>query len=62
MLDRLLSLRNDLGLLSGEYDTGAARQVGNFPQAFSHFALVRTALSLHLQEPLRTTLESQRIG
>jgi GH15 family glucan-1,4-alpha-glucosidase len=60
MLDRLLSLRNDLGLLSEEYDTGAARQVGNFPQAFSHLALVRTAISLHEQKPLRGRLETPR--
>ena len=44
LLDRLLSLRNDLGLLSEEYDTRAKRQVGNFPQAFSHLSLVRTVL------------------
>jgi GH15 family glucan-1,4-alpha-glucosidase len=43
---RLLSLRNDLGLLAEEYDVRAGRQVGNFPQAFSHVALVNTALNL----------------
>ncbi len=43
---RLLSLRNDLGLLSEEYDPRAKRLVGNFPQAFSHVALVATALNL----------------
>ncbi len=43
---RLLSLRNDLGLLSEEYDTKEKRLVGNFPQAFSHIALVDTALML----------------
>ncbi len=40
LLNRLLALRNDLGLLSEEYDTAAQRQVGNFPQAFSHIAMV----------------------
>ncbi len=40
LLDYLLSLRNDLGLSSEEYDTGKKRQVGNFPQAFSHIAMV----------------------
>jgi GH15 family glucan-1,4-alpha-glucosidase len=60
LLDRLLALRNDLGLLSEEYDTRARKQVGNFPQAFSHLALVRTALSLHHEEPLRDRLESHR--
>jgi GH15 family glucan-1,4-alpha-glucosidase len=57
LLDRLLALRNDLGLLSEEYDVRAGRQVGNFPQAFSHFALVRSALSLHDRAPLRDRLE-----
>lgn len=60
MLDRLLSLRNDLGLLSEEYDPSAKRLLGNFPQAFSHLALVRTALSLHEQKPLRGRLETPR--
>lgn len=58
LLDRLLALRNDLGLLSEEYDTITGRQVGNFPQAFSHLSLVRTALSLHRDEPLRDRLEN----
>jgi GH15 family glucan-1,4-alpha-glucosidase len=57
LLDRLLALRNDLGLLSEEYDTEAGLQVGNFPQAFSHLALVRTALSLHYDEPLRNSIK-----
>jgi GH15 family glucan-1,4-alpha-glucosidase len=41
-----LSLRNDLGLLAGEYDTTAGRLAGNFPQAFSHIALINTAHNL----------------
>ena len=44
LFERLLSLRNDVGLLSEEYDTIARRQVGNFPQALSHIALVNSAL------------------
>ena len=36
-------LRNDVGLLAEEYDPGSGRQLGNFPQAFSHVALVNTA-------------------
>jgi GH15 family glucan-1,4-alpha-glucosidase len=43
LLDRLLDLRNDLGLLSEEYDPVAGRLVGNFPQAFSHVSLVNSA-------------------
>jgi GH15 family glucan-1,4-alpha-glucosidase len=53
LVDRLLALRNDLGLLSEEYDTGLKRQVGNFPQGFSHLSLVQTVLGLHHQAPLR---------
>ena len=40
LLEYLLSLRNELGLLAEEYDTERHRQVGNFPQAFSHIAMV----------------------
>jgi GH15 family glucan-1,4-alpha-glucosidase len=43
LFERLLSLRNDLGLLSEEYDPVAKRLLGNFPQAFSHIALINTA-------------------
>src|ERR1019366_6166897 len=42
LLERLLDLRNDLGLLSEEYDPVAGRLVGNFPQAFSHVSLVNS--------------------
>jgi GH15 family glucan-1,4-alpha-glucosidase len=43
LFERLLSLRNDVGLLAEEFDPSAGRQLGNFPQAFSHVALVNTA-------------------
>jgi GH15 family glucan-1,4-alpha-glucosidase len=46
MLERLLALRNDLGLLAEEYDPVHGRQLGNFPQAFSHLALADTARNL----------------
>jgi hypothetical protein len=46
LLDRLLGLRNDLGLLSEEYDPVAGCLVGNFPQAFSHVSLVNSASKL----------------
>ena len=46
LYDRLLGLRNDVGLLSEEYDPHAKRLVGNFPQAFSHVGLVNSALNL----------------
>jgi GH15 family glucan-1,4-alpha-glucosidase len=47
---RLVALRNDLGLLSEEYDPRAKRLVGNFPQAFSHMALVNSAYNLTRSE------------
>jgi len=46
LFDRLLGFRNDLGLLSEEYDVDARRLVGNFPQAFTHLTLVDAALTL----------------
>jgi GH15 family glucan-1,4-alpha-glucosidase len=46
LFERLLALRNDLGLLAEEYDPGAKRQLGNFPQAFSHTAIINTAAHL----------------
>jgi GH15 family glucan-1,4-alpha-glucosidase len=61
LFGRLLALRNDLGLLSEEYDAIGGRLVGNFPQAFSHVSLVnsayrlsgRDALAIEPEEPLR---------
>jgi GH15 family glucan-1,4-alpha-glucosidase len=46
LFERILALANDVGLLAEEYDTGARRLVGNFPQALSHIALVNAAFSL----------------
>jgi GH15 family glucan-1,4-alpha-glucosidase len=46
LFENLVSLCNDVGLLSEEYDSHAKRQVGNFPQAFSHVAMVNTAMNL----------------
>jgi GH15 family glucan-1,4-alpha-glucosidase len=46
LFDKLLALRNDVGLLAEEYDSVLGRQVGNFPQAFSHIALVNAAFDL----------------
>jgi GH15 family glucan-1,4-alpha-glucosidase len=46
LYERLLSLRNDVGLLAEEYDPNAKRLVGNFPQAFSHIAIINTAHNL----------------
>jgi GH15 family glucan-1,4-alpha-glucosidase len=52
LFERLLDLRNDLGLLSEEYDPRHNRQLGNFPQAFSHVALVSSARLLADQDVL----------
>jgi GH15 family glucan-1,4-alpha-glucosidase len=46
LFERLVSLRNDVGLLSEEYDTSTGRHLGNTPQAFSHASLITTALTL----------------
>ena len=46
LFDRLLALRNDVGLLAEQYDPVQRRMLGNFPQAFSHVGLVNTALNL----------------
>jgi GH15 family glucan-1,4-alpha-glucosidase len=46
LFERLLDLRNDVGLLSEEYDPVSGRLVGNFPQGFSHIALINTAFNL----------------
>ncbi|MCX4393184.1 glycoside hydrolase family 15 protein [Streptomyces sp. NBC_01767] len=48
LFERLLALRNDLGLLAEEYDPVQQRQLGNFPQAFSHMGLIQSARLLHL--------------
>jgi GH15 family glucan-1,4-alpha-glucosidase len=46
LFERLLTLRNDVGLLAEEWEPRAGRLVGNFPQAFTHLALVEAALAL----------------
>ncbi len=53
LFERLLGLRNDLGILSEEYDVDTHRQVGNTPQAFSHVGLVNTARHLSGTHPAR---------
>ncbi|MDQ3264131.1 MAG: glycoside hydrolase family 15 protein [Myxococcota bacterium] len=50
LFERLLTLRNDVGLLSEEYDPVAGRMLGNFPQAFSHVGLINTAYNLTPQQ------------
>jgi GH15 family glucan-1,4-alpha-glucosidase len=64
LFERLLSIRNDVGLLSEEYDQQAKRLVGNFPQAFSHVGLVNTAHNLAGAGAAhhRTTQDQQGLG
>ena len=62
MFERLLTLRNDVGLLAEEYDPRSGQQLGNFPQAFSHVALIVSAynVSASESEARRTTQRCQR--
>jgi GH15 family glucan-1,4-alpha-glucosidase len=62
LFERLLALRNDVGLLSEEYDPRYGRLVGNMPQAFSHVPLVQTALNLsgHAEEHRRGVGRDER--
>ncbi len=54
LFERMLAIRNDVGLLSEEYDPRERRQLGNFPQAFSHLALVNSAHNLSMEaQPVR---------
>ena len=62
LFERLLALRNDVGLLAEEYDTHLGRQCGNFPQAFSHVGLINTAYNLQPRPtggPTRQTAEGK---
>ena len=63
LFERLLDLRNDVGLLSEEWDPRARRQLGNTPQAFSHVGLVNTALALDVDaDHVRTGPEAGEPG
>ena len=62
MFERLCGLCNDVGLLSEEYDPKADRLLGNFPQAFSHVALINTAANLSMAEHGPSVMRSRRHG
>ncbi len=63
IFERLLSLRNDVGLLAEEYDPRARRQLGNFPQAFSHIALINSAQNLVLAKgPAKERLQHAAVS
>ena len=63
LFERLIALCNDVGLLSEEYDSIAKRQVGNFPQAFTHVALINTAHNLSRDfGPAQHRAESNETG
>jgi GH15 family glucan-1,4-alpha-glucosidase len=55
LFSRLVGLANDVGLLAEEYDPVAGRLLGNFPQAFTHLALVNSAFNVlpHLPSPMQ---------
>ncbi len=64
IFERVLAIRNDLGLLSEEYDPVHRRLLGNFPQAFSHVGLVNTAYNLEINstsDPSSTTSPGSHI-
>jgi GH15 family glucan-1,4-alpha-glucosidase len=60
MFDRMCALCNDVGLLPEEYDPKAGRLLGNFPQAFSHVALINTAANLSMAEHGPSAMRSRR--
>ncbi len=62
MFERLCALCNDVGLLSEEYDPKAHRLLGNFPQAFSHVALINTAANLSMAEHGPSVMRGRRYG
>jgi GH15 family glucan-1,4-alpha-glucosidase len=63
LFKRLIGLCNDVGLLAEEYDVGVRRLLGNFPQAFSHIALINTAYNLdHAAKPCEQRSGHKRIG
>jgi GH15 family glucan-1,4-alpha-glucosidase len=63
LFERLLALRNDLGLLSEQFDPDAKRMVGNFPQAFSHVGVINTARNLaHAEGPAEHRREGDSAG
>ena len=53
LFERLLDLRNDVGLLSEEFDPRVGRMLGNFPQAFTHLAIINTAFVLREGRSMR---------
>ena len=62
LFERVLSVRNDVGLLSEEYDSVRGRLVGNFPQAFSHVSVIGTARNLSRGEVGPAERRRSRLG
>jgi GH15 family glucan-1,4-alpha-glucosidase len=60
LFERLMAMRNDVGLLSEEYDPVAKRQLGNFPQAFTHVAMINSAFNLtHAEKPAQQRAQAK---
>jgi GH15 family glucan-1,4-alpha-glucosidase len=55
LFERLLAIANDVGLLAEEYDVERRRQIANFPQAFSHLALINAARAISAARAARDT-------
>ena len=63
LFERLLSISTDLGLISEEYDVGRRRLIGNFPQAFSHIAMINSAFNLeHEDAPAKERSGHDEVG
>jgi GH15 family glucan-1,4-alpha-glucosidase len=60
LFERMIGLANDVGLLSEQYDPGLRRLVGNFPQAFSHTALITTAATLESEDSVAAAISRAR--
>ncbi|MEO8938031.1 MAG: glycoside hydrolase family 15 protein [Burkholderiaceae bacterium] len=62
LFERLLAVTNDVGLLAEEYDPATRRQLGNFPQAFSHVSLINSALGLSRSACMAADAKNDRVG
>ena len=61
-MERLISIASPLGLYAEEYDTSTGRHLGNFPQAFSHLALVNPLVGIESESPQTGRLDAPQRG